>query len=236
VPAYLGRASLHRGSSGRYVRRLQRWLRVLGYHVSQSGWFGPVTVSAVRSFQIAHALPGTGVVERTTMVALTLARFPAPTEAAVPSADAGWVFPITPLSVARPPSTWTQDQGVDISTLGGACGAQAVEVAVASGTISSEGISGFGPYAPILHVDSGPDAGRYVYYGHAAPALVPVGTHVSAGQPIAEVGCGQVGLSSGPHLEIGISAPGATNGCCPLVGQTSAETLANVQAAFSRAG
>jgi murein DD-endopeptidase MepM/ murein hydrolase activator NlpD len=153
-----------------------------------------------------------------------------------PIGSSGWVFPLYPLGRVAPRSWWSLDAGVDLGGNANQCGSHLVELAVASGTIVHEGLEGFGSYAPVLAVDSGPDRGRFIYYGHAAPALVPVGTHVSAGQPIADVGCGAVGISSAPHLEIGIDPVGSTiPEQLPGYGETSHDTLSKLISAYRAA-
>jgi peptidoglycan hydrolase-like protein with peptidoglycan-binding domain len=208
---------LRAGDRGGDVLTLQQWLDAVGIPTGTDGIFGPITLRSAVRFQLAaHLRPVTGTVGVRTARAL---------QAWVEDRRriaAGLVFPLQPIQRVLSPSHWTLDQGVDIGTVGDACGPSVIEVAIAPGTIVAEGISGFGPDAPILKVSGGPLRGRYVYYGHARPALVPVGADVSAGQEIAEVGCGKVGISNTPHLEIGISAPGGPP-CCPRQLETAAE-------------
>jgi peptidoglycan hydrolase-like protein with peptidoglycan-binding domain len=232
VYSHFSRA-LRLGETGQDVKTLQTWLSVVGYSVPTTGYFGSMTETAVRAFQQAnHLRPVTGVVgSKTTVRLIALVKQATATLTSLKSgggsssASGAWVFPMRPVSRVLPPSDWTLDQGVDIGTLNNQCGSKVVEVAVTSGTIVQEGIDGFGSAAPILKVDSGRYRGRYIYYGHAMPALVPVGAHVSAGDPIAEVGCGIIGISSGPHIEIGISDPGGPP-CCP--GGETAQEMSNI--------
>ena len=131
----------------------------------------------------------------------------------------GFTFPM-PGGTAIGPGSWSLDQGVDISAPG-----HTPLLAVRSGTIVGHGIGGFGNDAPILHLDDG----RYVYYGHAGPGnAVTIGTHVSAGQVISEVGAGIVGISTGPHLEIGFSDGSGT----PLGPQTAPAMMALLRGAY----
>jgi murein DD-endopeptidase MepM/ murein hydrolase activator NlpD len=95
------------------------------------------------------------------------------------------------------------DQGVDYAAPGGT-----PLFAMGPGTIVKAGIAGFGPNAPVLQIAGGPLAGRAVYYGHAGPNVVPVGARVAQGQQISIVGYGRVGISTGPHLEVGFYPPG----------------------------
>jgi peptidoglycan hydrolase CwlO-like protein len=141
-----------------------------------------------------------------------------------PVSAGGFTFPL-PKSAASPPSTWSPDEGVDISAPG-----NTPEFAVCSGTIVLHGIGGFGPWAPVLHCDGSIDGYSYVYYGHAGPLnQLPIGTHVGAGQVMSSIGPGIVGISTGPHLELGF----ADSSGSPIGSQTAGTMLSLLQAAYN---
>jgi murein DD-endopeptidase MepM/ murein hydrolase activator NlpD len=147
----------------------------------------------------------------------------APVSAPAPSSGGGFVFPL-PKGSASPPGTWSPDDGVDISAPG-----DTPEYAVCSGTIVLHGIGGFGPWAPVLHCDSPVGGYSYVYYGHAGPAnQLAVGTHVSAGEVISSVGPGIVGISTGPHVEMGFCDSSGT----PLGPGTAGAMMSLLQGSY----
>ncbi|HEY1635857.1 MAG TPA: hypothetical protein VGF64_13930 [Acidimicrobiales bacterium] len=101
------------------------------------------------------------------------------------------------------------DQGVDY-----AAPPDTPECAMGDGAVVGNGINGFGQWAPIVQINTGPLAGRFVYYGHAGPDGLVRGGGVANGQQVSSIGAGIVGISTGPHLEIGF--------WCPLPGQPPA--------------
>ena len=240
--------TLRKGQRGNDISILQSWLTDIGLTVPATGYFGSQTKAAVTRFQrVSHLAPPSGTVgahtaatlqaavQNKARAGLTAGNSGLTAGSAGLAPAAGLVFPLRPLPAVLAPKTWTLDQGIDISTAGGACGSQVIEVAMTAGTIVQEGISGFGPDAPVLKVSGGPYDGRYIYYGHAAPALVPVGATVTAGEPIAQLGCGDVGISSGPHIEIGINAPGGPV-CCPGYQETSPALYDVILGLYKQAG
>lgn len=165
---------------------------------------GPLPPTPAPTTTVPAPAPPTTLAPTTTAAPRT--SLPAPSAAATSASSSAMPLPLQYLK------NGSVDQGVDYSAPGGT-----PLYAMGPGTIIQEGIGGFGPNAPVLRITSGPLAGRTVYYGHSGPDLVHVGDQVLAGQQISIVGYGIVGISSGPHLEIGFWPLGRNGGGRPML-------------------
>jgi murein DD-endopeptidase MepM/ murein hydrolase activator NlpD len=184
-----------------------------------------VGTRATRTFQVGIRFPGAGTLAPSPFKVATVR---VKHTATTPS---GFRFPFLNMSQATSPGSWSLDQGVDMFAQGEACGAAAKLVAVGDGTVIQTGISGFGPTAPVIQMSDGPFTGRNVYYGHTGHIYVHVGQRVHTGQLVAQIGCGSVGYSSAPHLEIGVSEPGGPP-CCPPFHATAGQMYRQLVAAL----
>jgi murein DD-endopeptidase MepM/ murein hydrolase activator NlpD len=164
---------------------------------------GPPLTAPAPTTTIPAPAPPTTLAPTTTAPKRAL---PAPSAAATSASNSALPLPLQYLK------NGSVDNGVDYSAPGGT-----PLYAMGPGTIIQEGIGGFGPNAPVLRITSGPLAGKTVYYGHSGPDLVHVGDQVVAGQQVSIVGYGIVGISSGPHLEIGFWPVGSTGGGRPML-------------------
>jgi murein DD-endopeptidase MepM/ murein hydrolase activator NlpD len=165
---------------------------------------GPLPSTPAPTTTVPAPAPPTTLAPTTTAAPRT--SVPAPSAAATSASSSAMPLPVQYLK------NGSIDQGVDYSAPGGT-----PLYAMGPGTIIQEGIGGFGPNAPVLRITSGPLAGKTVYYGHSGPDLVHVGDQVLAGQQISIVGYGIVGISSGPHLEIGFWPLGRNGGGRPML-------------------
>lgn len=222
APVTIAGHLLKDGVHGLASQPVKVWLRTS----PKSAWSSPLSLRTnargvatlakrfTRTTQVGIRFPGASGLAASPLAIATV------TVKAVTATVSGFVFPFANPRQAESMGNWSQDQGVDIAARGYACGASVILVAVGDGVVIQEGISGFGPTAPVIRMTSGPFRGRNVYYGHTGHVYVGVGAHVRAGQRLAQIGCGSVGYSSAPHLEIGVGVPGGPP-CCPSTHQTS---------------
>ena len=234
APVHLAGHLLEDSARGIARQRVQVRFRSSG----ASGWSTPTWVTTngsgvaaltrrfTHTFQVGIVFPGADGLAPSPLRVSTVIVKPR-----VGMSSSGFRFPFLDPGQAESPGAWTLDQGVDMFAQGQACGAAAKLVAVGDGTVIQTGISGFGPTAPVIRMDGGPFAGRNVYYGHTGHIYVHVGEHVHIGQLVAQIGCGQVGYSAAPHLEIGVGEPGGPP-CCPPFHATSSQMYHQLVAAL----
>jgi len=219
--------TLRRGQSGSDIVTLQTWLSDVGYQVPATGYFGTMTKSAVRSFQVANRLfPASGSVGDRTSAALLAAvsktapkqTAPKPKPIRPASNNSAGMDPIPGFSIER------DDMGVDASAAPGA----GIYAPLASVLVQVLPDWYAGQPLLLFRFDNTP-AHALSGYWYVAEQIVPVttatGTSFKAGQRVASF------ADSGTGIEIGwgsptsnartladVTDPGAAN---PLPGSTT---------------
>ena len=213
--------TLRTGDSGADVKTLQTWLSDVGYNVPATGYFGTVTKSAVRRFQVAHQLyPASGSVGNRTSASLRTVvlkatkghRIPAPTN------NPAGMNPIPGFTIER------DDMGVDASARTGA----AIYAPLASKLIEVMQDWYAGEPLLLFQFASRPN-GALSDYWYVAEEINPVtmrtGTSFQAGQRVASFAASGTGIEIGwgsPNSNAltlaGLTDPGAAN---PPAGATT---------------
>ena len=245
------RRTLRQGARGQDVKTLQTWLDDVGYHVA-----------ADRLLRPAHQARGRQVPARPCAAAgqrhgrsgdrprpgrrgpaaggqLGPRRRPQgrpAVRARAPTASSGaWVFPLRPISRVVSPSQWTPRPGgrhLDRRRR------LRLEGGRGRGHLRHDRPGGDQRLRSVRADPQGRQrrVRRPLHLLRPRRAGAGAGRRARhAGQPIAEVGCGQVGISSGPHIEIGISDPGSDVPCCPG-GETAKEMDGIMLRLFHAAG
>jgi peptidoglycan hydrolase-like protein with peptidoglycan-binding domain len=200
--------TLRKGQSGADIKTLQTWLSAAGYKVPATGYFGDLTKSAVRSFQLAHRLyPASGSVGDRTSSMLRAAVLQATNRQRIVSAagNSAGSDPIPGFQIQR------DDMGVDASARTGA----GIYAPAASKLVQVMRDWYAGEPLLLFQFDA-PPAGALGDYWYVAEQIVPVttsiGTRFQAGQRVASF------AASGTGIEIGWGSP--TSNSRTLAGET----------------
>lgn len=179
------------GARGAAVKLLQRKLGV-----KQTGWYGPMTLKAVKKFQKAHGLPAKGYVGPRTWALLLSAKKAAAAKKSAPARKktASRSKPRTVVTAGRvcpspgftswgdgwgAPRSGHRHQGMDLMGRRGT-----PILAIESGVIVREGRQGNGALRIVMKGVSG----SKFYYGHMSKDLVRAGQRVTRGQVIGLMG------------------------------------------------
>jgi murein DD-endopeptidase MepM/ murein hydrolase activator NlpD len=228
--AKLGTRQIRIGSRGGDVKKLQRSLRELGYHISVDGDFGPQTDRAARGYERSHHMTVDGIVGRSEAAMILkdaalamLEGTPPPTGGQGPPTEGGSNPPPSdppPTPQTPPPPASTHVFPVQGPFSFGGAGARfgaprgdhihegqdvmAAEntpvVSVSAGSVYWRSYQASA--AGNYVVIRGNDGFDYVYMHFNETALVAPDDHVNAGQLIGHVG--HTGDAQGPHLHFEI--------------------------------